>query len=116
MVKLFLITSTLFLTIGIAQEHSALLQKNCLACHTQQKIPSELIYRRYLLQYSTHKRIKKQLLSYLKAPNPKKSIMPKQFFLKFPQKEPLDLNETILEQSIDEYLDYFDIRKRLEFN
>ncbi len=39
--------------------------------------------------------------------------MPKQFFLKFPQKEALDLNETVLEKSIDAYLDYFDIKKKL---
>jgi hypothetical protein len=39
--------------------------------------------------------------------------MPKQFFLKFPQKEKSDLNETILKESIDAYLDYFDIKKEL---
>ena len=38
--------------------------------------------------------------------------MPKQFFLKFPQKEALDMNETVLEESIDAYLDYFDVRRR----
>ena len=113
MVKLFLMTSTLFLTLSIAKEPSTLLQKNCLACHTQQKIPSELIYRRYLMKYSTHKSIKKQLLSYLKTPSPQSSIMPKQFFLKFSLKEPLDLNETILEQSIEAYLDYFDVKDSL---
>ena len=113
MVKLFLMTITLFLTLSNAKEPSTLLQKNCLTCHVQQQIPSELIYRRYLMKYSTHKSIKKQLLSYLKTPSPQISIMPKQFFLKFPQKEPLDLNETILEQSIEAYLDYFDVRDRL---
>ncbi len=113
MVKRFLIIPTLFLTLSSAKEPSTLLQKNCLTCHAQQKIPSELIYRRYLMQYSTHKSIKKQLLTYLQNPTPQTSIMPKQFFLKFPQKKALDLNETLLEQSIEAYLDYFDIRDRL---
>ncbi len=40
--------------------------------------------------------------------------MPQQFFLKFPQKEALDLNGTLLEESIGAYLDFFDVRSRLE--
>ena len=82
-------------------------------CHIRQKIPSELIYRRYLLKYSTHSAIKEQLLVYLKEPKKETSIMPKQFFLKFPEKEALDLNETVVEESIDAYLDYFDVKKKL---
>ena len=93
---------------------SELLQKNCLTCHTKQKIPSELLYRRYLMKYSTNERIKRQLIPFLKNPNKMDSIMPKQFFLKFPQKKSLKLNETALEESITAYLDYFDIKKRLK--
>jgi hypothetical protein len=113
MVKTFIITSIMFSTLIFAKESSELLKKNCLACHTKQKIPSELIYRRYLLKYSTHDRIKEQLITYLKTPTRKTSIMPKQFFLKFPEKEALDLNGTILKQSIDAYLEYFDIKNKL---
>jgi len=112
MVKL-LTTTLLFTTLIQATEPSALLQKNCMTCHIKQKIPSELIYRRYLLKYSTHSAIKEQLLSYLKAPKKETSIMPKQFFLKFPEKEALDLNETTLEENIDAYLDYFDVKNKL---
>ena len=59
--------------------------------------------------------MKKTLLSYLKNPKKENSIMPQQFFLKFPQKEALDLNDTLLEESVEAYLDFFDIKKRLEF-
>lgn len=41
--------------------------------------------------------------------------MPKQFFLKFPSKDMVDLNDTLLLDSIDAYLDYFDIKKKLSF-
>ena len=91
----------------------SLVQKNCLACHIKQKIPSELIYRRYLLKYSTNDQIEKRLFDYLKEPKKENSIMPKQFFLKFPEKISLDLNESTLEKSIEAYLDYFDLRARL---
>jgi hypothetical protein len=65
------------------------------------------------MRYSTHQAVKTTLLAYLNAPSKENSIMPKQFFLKFPEKEPLDLNETTLEESIDAYLDYFDIKRKL---
>ena len=39
--------------------------------------------------------------------------MPKQFFLKFPEKASLELNDTELSESIDIYLDYFDVKKKL---
>lgn len=65
------------------------------------------------MKYSTHKNIKNQLLIYLKKPSRQTSIMPKQFFLKFPEKEALDLNKTVLKESIEAYLDYFEVKKRL---
>ena len=101
-------------TLTQSKELTPLLQQNCLKCHVKQKIPSELVYRRYLLKFSTKKRMKESLLSYLKNPKKENSIMPQQFFLKFPEKEALDLKDTVLEESIKAYLDYFDVKDRLE--
>ncbi len=112
MVKKILII--LLSTVTQAEESSLLLQQNCLKCHSKQKIPSELLYRRYLMKFSTKERIKKSLVSYLKSPKKGKSIMPQQFFLKFPPKEALDLNKSVLDESVEAYLDYFDVKKRLE--
>ena len=110
------VTKIVLILMGLiqAQESPSIeLQTNCLKCHSQQKIPSELIYRRYLLKYSTKERIKSKLLNYLSDPKREKSIMPKQFFLKFPEKIALEINSTILEKSINEYLNFFDVEKRL---
>lgn len=104
---------TLFITLATAQNPNTLLEKNCMECHIKQQIPSELIYRRYLTKYSTHTAIEKTLLIYLKNPKKENSIMPKPFFLKFPEKEALDLNKTELSESIKAYLEYFDIKKKL---
>ncbi len=103
-------------SVAQSDEASTLVRQNCLDCHKRQKIPSELIYRRYLLKFSTNEKIKEYLISYLKDPKVENSIMPKQFFLKFPQKKALDLNDSVLEESIEEYLNYFDIKKRLKLN
>ncbi len=113
MVKKILIM-LLFLTLAQSKEPSLLLQQNCLKCHSQQKIPSEFVYRRYLMKFSTKERMQNSLFSYLKNPKKENSIMPQQFFLKFPQKEALDLNETVLEKSIEAYLDYFNVKDKLE--
>ena len=101
-------------TLAQTKEPSPLLKESCLKCHTRQKIPSELVYRRYLMKFSTKERMKKSIYIFLKNPKKENSIMPQQFFLKFPEKEALDLNETVLEESISVYLDYFDVKGKLE--
>jgi hypothetical protein len=112
MVKTILLI-TLLLSTLTAKTPNTKLQINCINCHITQQIPSELIYRKYLQKYSTHKAIKKTLFEYLQNPTKESSIMPKQFFLKFPEKEALDLNKTVLKENIDAYLKYFNIRKKL---
>jgi len=92
----------------------AMLERNCLECHREQKLPDNLIYRRYLLKYSSRQRIEKALVEYLKHPSRKTSIMPVEFFLRFPMREPIKLDDTALHESVRKYIDYFDIRKRLQ--
>jgi hypothetical protein len=113
MVKIILLSIIILTIPSFTDTSSPLLQKNCLNCHRAQKIPSEFIYRRYLLKYSTNRVIKKKLLNYLTSPKKEASIMPKQFFLKFPEKKVSDLNKTILNKSIKEYLEYFNVKNKL---
>ncbi len=96
-----------------AKTSSLELENNCLSCHKKQKIPSELVYRRYLMHYSSRKLIENNIFTYLKNPMQKSSIMPNQFFLKFPMKRKSDFNNTTLKKYIKEYIDLFDIRKKL---
>jgi hypothetical protein len=65
------------------------------------------------MRYSDKEIIKNRIFEYLKEPLKKNSIMPKQFFLKFPMKKRVDLNNTALYQEVEEYMDFFDIRKKL---
>ena len=102
----------LLLTIGvIAQEHTV--EQDCLSCHKAQQIPSNLIYRRYLMKYSTDARMQEAMFRYLKKPNKASSIMPPQFFLKFPMKESLSLDDEVLRRDIKSYLEQFDVKKKL---
>jgi hypothetical protein len=94
-----------------SQEQS--LQNACLSCHQQQQIPSSLIYRRYLMRYSTSTRMEEAIFSYLKHPLKEHSIMPSAFFLKFPMKKKTTLDDSSLHRYIKVFLETFDIKKRL---
>ncbi len=85
----------------------------CLSCHQKQQIPSSLIYKRYLMKYSTDERMEEAMFKYLKDPNKEQSIMPAPFFLKFPMKEKLSLDDTVLRENIQAYLEKFSMKKRL---
>jgi len=89
------------------------LQRNCLNCHTQDQIPNDLIYRRYLMKYSTQEAMSKAILKYLKDPKKENSIMPPPFFSKFPMKYALDLDDAILKKNIRTFLETFDVKKKL---
>lgn len=87
---------------------------HCISCHKSQQIPNTLIYRRYLMKYSIPKRIEEAMLHYLKAPKQADSIMPPQFFLKFPMKEALDLDDVTLRSDIHAYIQTFDVKQYLK--
>ena len=98
---------------GAQPAPDTILERNCLGCHREQRLPDNLIYRRYLLKYSSADRIEKALTAYLKHPSRQTSIMPAEFFLRFPMREPVTLEDQALRQSVRRYIDYFDVRKRL---
>ena len=89
------------------------LETNCLDCHVKNKLPTELIYKRYLMKYSTKNNMKNAIFKYLKNPETKNSIMPQQFFLKFNSKNTVNLDDKELLESIELFLDKYDIKKKL---
>ena len=89
------------------------LQRDCFSCHQAQKVPSEFIYRRYLTTYSSTDTVKKKLFDYLKHPSRQRSVMPPQFFGKYVVKAPILLDDEMLKERIDEYMQFYDIGKKL---
>ena len=104
---------SLVLTLLAAAQEEDTLEKVCLACHQQQQIPDMLIYKRYLMQYSTDEKMSAVMMMYLKDPKKEHSIMPAPFFLKFPMKEKLALDDETLKKSISAYLQQFSMKKKL---
>ena len=100
-----------YMSWGISSED--ILDKRCLSCHKTNQIPSELIYKKYLLKYSTRSNISEAMRLYLQHPKQDKSTLPQQFFLKFPIKAPTNLDDDNLSEAIELFIDYYDIKKRL---
>lgn len=95
-------------------DNEYLLQKKCLTCHQKQQIPNDLIYRRYLMVYSTSRRMGKAIFLYMKNPDKNNSVMHHPFFFKFPMKEKLALKDATLKKMISEYLIKFDVKKKFK--
>lgn len=103
------------ITIGLVAQANTL-EQTCLACHKREQIPSELIYKRYLMNFSSQKRIEREMFLYLKNPQKSASIMPAQFFLRFPMKSALTLDDDSLKKQIKAYIENFDIKKKIRIN
>ncbi|MEA1879523.1 MAG: hypothetical protein U9N11_02600 [Campylobacterota bacterium] len=111
--KIIFVCLCLFMSLKAEEADALQFENRCIACHTKQQIPSELIYRRYLMKYSTKEAMATAMLSYLRKPKKESSIMPSQFFLKFPMKPNLGLDELMLKKNIEAYLQWFDVKKKL---
>ncbi len=111
--KIIIMIALLATTLFAESNNRDDLEKNCLACHKRQQIPSSLIYKRYLLKYSSNEKIKEAIFHYLKEPRKEHSIMPKPFFLKFPMKKRVKLDDETLKDNISAYLKKFDIKQYL---
>ncbi len=96
-------------TLKSAQKAEHSLERNCLACHEAQQIPSEMIYSRYLMRYSSKKTIKAKMFAYLRHPSVKASIMPPPFFRKFPIKQATTLDDKRLKELIEAYIAHYDV-------
>ena len=113
MVKQILLCGIVLLPIQAETTVDSPLQEDCLACHEAQKVPSEFIYRRYLMKYSSKDTVKEKLFSYIKAPSQNNSVMPPQFFGKYVVKELTELDDGTLKERIDDYIKFYDVSKKL---
>ena len=113
MEKIILLLSLFWLGAYAQESEEMTLENTCLSCHVKQQIPSELIYRRYLMRYSTKEAMTEAMFTYLKKPKKETSIMPSQFFLKFPMKPNLGLSEETLRKNISTFIEVLDVKKKL---
>ncbi|BAF72344.1 hypothetical protein [Sulfurovum sp. NBC37-1] len=112
--KIVWIFLAVFVALGAGENITdKALHEACLQCHSKQKIPSEMIYRRYLLTYSSKTLIREKIFAFLKAPSTETSIMPAPFFNKFSLKKASKLDDERLHRMIDDYIKHFDVDQKI---
>ena len=110
-ITFIVLTLSLFAVESVVNNDA--LEINCLHCHQEQQIPSNLISKRYLMHYSTDKRVEEAMFKYLKDPKKEHSIMPAPFFSKFPMKEKSMLDDVSLKQNIKVFFEKYNMKKKL---
>lgn len=99
----------LFQTIVMANPY----QYDCKECHLSDQ-QMGMFFGKYMLQYSSEKKIKEELFSYLKDPTEEKSLMPMGFLNRFGIKEKSTLSDKELQTAIDSYFKIYAPKYRLK--
>ncbi len=89
-------------------------EKNCVNCHKIFGPDLKKLFFAYLLKYSSEKRVKKALYEYLKNPDPKKSIMPKEYLKQKGVKKRSKLSDKELKKAIDIYWEKYRVIGRIK--
>lgn len=89
-------------------------EKNCVACHKGQAVSLENLFYRYLLKYSSEKRVKEALMDYMKNPDYFKSVMPQGYINRYGIKIPSKLKDEDLKKAIDMYWEKYKLFGKLK--
>ena len=112
MVKVVLFFMLVFQSIA---SETDILQK-CLVCHENSAPPFTMVYRRYLMLYSSKSKIKKSMIDFLTAPSRKKSSMPEGMKSRFyPESHPV-YSFYEVKKSVTELINREDIIPKITFS
>jgi len=104
----------LMLCLSIYAQTSPIdIDRLCLDCHRAEGIPSRTITKRYFMNYSSLRTVTAKMKSYLKNPDRKESILPRQFKPNGKDKQPTTLSNTELDRAISRYIERHDMRRDL---
>lgn len=88
-------------------------ENNCLECHVNE-FKLNMFMKKYSLKYSSERAIKKAIISYLKEPSLKESVLPFGFLNRFGIKDTSDLEDKELQDMIDIYYKRYNISSRIK--
>ena len=78
-----LIVSLGIFFVFISQVHGSVYTQNCIACHKKIPVSIDKYFYRYLLKYSSEKKVKHAIKSYLQNPSQEKTVMANAFINRF---------------------------------
>ena len=92
--------------------HADSFKQNCLECHSNE-FQLAMFMKKYTLKYSSEKRIKKALYSYLKNPTYDASILPFGYLNRFGIKDKTTLSDAELERMLSIYYEKYNIKSKI---
>ncbi len=86
----------------------------CAKCHDKKAPPFNIIYRKYLVTYSSKKRIKEKMVDFLLNPSDKKSILPQEMKKRFfPRTHPA-YSISVAEKTVEKIIEKEDPIKKIK--
>ena len=89
-------------------------ESNCVSCHNELPVSIDKYFYRYLLKYSSQKKVKTAMIRYLKTPSKKKSVMAEAFISRFGVKKTTTLKYEDLKKAVDIYWDKYKVFGKLK--
>lgn len=89
-------------------------EKACVSCHKEIAVSIDKYFYRYLLKFSSEKRVKKELYTYLQEPTKDTTIMPEAFIDRFGIKKASKLTNDELKEAIDIYWEKYKVFGKLK--
>ena len=84
-------------------------ERNCVACHRRLPVSLDKFFFNYLLKYSSERRVKGALYSFLKHPTRKKALASEELIQKYGLMPRTRLNDTDLHKAIDRYWETYKV-------
>jgi len=109
MARLVLILNLIFTSLS-ANSYT----NNCLKCHNKLPVSIDKYFYRYLLKYSSERRLKHAMINYLKKPNKDTTIMPEAFIKRFGIKKTTTLSDKELQKAINTYWEKYKVFGKLQ--
>lgn len=104
----------LILLISIYGLKADIYEKACVSCHKEISVSIDKYFYRYLLKFSSEKRVKKELFAYLLEPTKDTTIMPEAFINRFGIKKPSTLTKKELKDAVNIYWEKYKIFGKLK--
>jgi len=102
------------LFVFTSQVQGSVYTQNCIACHKEIPVSIDKYFYRYLLKYSSEKKVKHAIKHYLQNPSQEKTVMADAFINRFGIKNKSKLSDKDLENAINEYWQTFKIFGKLK--
>ena len=118
--SLFVVRSSLTLLFAVHSLQATdsagrkIYQRNCVECHRKLPVSLDKFFFNYLLKYSSERRVKKALFTFMKHPTKKKALASEELINEYGLMPRTTLGDTNLRKAIDVYWEKYKVFGRIK--